>query len=330
MTVSPFEQFEIAKRNLMERPFFRNLERATSPHTHPGSNPLSVCFRLLRTASMFLIRRVLQSSGRETALRQLKDLAGGATDRDILVIGSGPSSSSLNVPEVLRRQRDGSLLVIATNYFLSSSIGKQITPDYLVWSDEVFHPRNRGRDTAWADKAFFPNSRNFDEEWERLEAAREVKVISPWHWKKAVDQTAISGRVLYFDDESLEGLSTNINPTKPRGYQGSTGIKALAIALHMKPRECFIIGIDLSNFVAISIDEDNRILRGTSHISGADSGTQDVTAYSLNGVSDLIYSAASELRYVSTLFPKEGVTNLGKGSLVDAFKRVSVHPLVKA
>jgi hypothetical protein len=326
--VQVFAQFELLKKRLMVNEGIRRLERITSPHTHPGLNLFAILLVATRVLATFVIRRLSFGTGRKSALKDLKSLHGSASEKDVLIIGSGPSARSLNLEEVAKRQESGSLIVLATNYFLSSPLAKKITPDYLVWADEVFHPRNMVRSVAWADSYFSHSNRSFSEPWETLRTTPTTKVVVPYTWKNAIGSIEEKFRFLFFDDESLEGISRNISPLRPRGYQGSTGVKALAIGLHLSPRRCFVIGLDLSNFRSIQVDAENKLSRGPAHVAGTDSGTQHVSAFTNNGIADLLYSAANEFLYLRTLFRNQRVTNLGADSLVDAFPRDTAHALV--
>lgn len=289
-------------------------ERYSSPQTHPGGGVWRTLVQKLRVLGVFLLRRLSLGPGRRQALRGLAALAGSASQIDVLVIGSGPSAATLNTREVAKRQRDGELIVIATNFYLGSTLAKTITPDYLVWADDIFDPRHRS-----------DNSRS----WELLEDTPGVTVIAPWTWQASIAASHFAPRFIYFDNDTLETLSSNISPLRPRGYQGTAGAKALAIAVHLAPRQVFIIGLDHSTFQSFSVNEDNRVLRKPKHLTGTDSGVADITPHTINGLADSLYSAANELLYFRTHFAGHRVTNLDPHSMVDAFPKVTAHPLVK-
>ena len=139
----------------------------------------------------------------------------------------------------------------------------------------------------------------------------------------------MAARSLYFDNDSLEGWSKSISPLRPRGYQGSTGVKALAVALHLEPSAVLLIGLDLSYYRNFVVDSDNRLLRQPSHVAGTDSGTQDISPHSVHGLADALYSTASQFLALHTHFAGRSVVNLDPDSLVDAFPKASAHPLMK-
>lgn len=313
VTESKHTSFEASKQRWLGRDGVSAFERYASPQTHPGRNPFRLILQNLRVLGVFLIRRVVMGAGRLAAMEPTGRLAGSAAGRDVLMVGSGPSAASLKASEVAARQRSGSLVVVATNYFLRSSLAKTITPDYLVWSDDVFHPTHPEAGAAWDELATRPS----------------VTVVSPWTWKRDIDARQVKNPVIYFDDDTLEGWSSNISPLFPRGYQGSTGAKALAFGLHLGGAQTFVIGLDLSAFTTFSADSDNRLHRGPAHITGADSGSKDITEYTINGMADLLYSASNEFLHVRRFFGNKGVTNLAADSLVDAFPKALEHPLVK-
>lgn len=306
-----FGTFERGRNRMLRSAIFSRFERYTSPHTNPQGNAFRLAIQALRVLIVFLVRRFFQGPGRGAALSELSKLRNIASGKEVLVVGSGPSASDLSPKTVTTLQKSGSLIVIAANYFLMSTLGKKISPDYLVWADEIFHPRNREVNPAW--RALAKNS--------------SVKVIAPWTWKRFIDDTAWKDRFLYFDDDSLEGWTRNISPLRPRGYQGSTGVKALAIAIHMSPIRSLVIGLDLSNFQSLKVNSQNEVIRQPAHISGADSGSQSLDENSLIGIADIVYSAANEFRYLRSHFAGQNVVNIGQASLVDAFRRQEDHPL---
>lgn len=307
-----FDRFEETKSSFGSNRLLSRFERWSSPHTHPGLSITRLAVQKLRVLALFGIRRLVQGSGRVDALRQMESLAGLAQGREVLVLASGPSANSINSREVAKRQKAGELVVVATNYFLQSPLAKTITPDFLVWSDRIFHPRHRDENPSWGQLADTPDAR----------------VVSPWTWRKHIP-AEFSDRVIFFDDDTLEGWSKNISPMSPRGYQGTTGTKAIAFANHLGPRQIFLLGLDLSYFKNFAVDENNRVLRNPTHLAGTDSGSQDITHNSVHGFADSLYSTANQFLHLYTLFSRVNVVNLDPNSLVDAFTKVGSHPLVK-
>lgn len=308
-----FRAFEAIKRSMGRHSWFERLERYTSPHTHPGLGVWRLAGQKWRVLLVFVLRRLAQGPGRSAALTPLRGLAGHASGKEVLVIGSGPSAESVRAGEVAARQASGDLLVVATNFFLHTPLAKTITPDFLMWSDSVFRAdRMESNDAAW----------------QKLDQSPSVTVVSPWTWKPEVEKSGRGNRFVYFDDDTLEGWSGNISPLKPRGYQGSTGVKAVAFALHLRPSRVLVIGLDLSNYQHFSVDADNRLLRHPVHLSGADSGLQDISHNGINGLADALYSVANQFLALRRLFATQPIVNLNPNSLVDCFDKVREHPLV--
>ncbi len=288
-------------------------ERYTSPHTHPGGSVWRTIVQKLRVLVIFLLRRMALGPGRMAALEGLRKLQGSAAGKEVLVIGSGPSAENLNLREVSKKQAAGQLIVVATNYFLQSPLARTVTPNYVIWADSAFDPANPASKPAW----------------DRLSKQEKVTLVSPWTWQRAVSDKAVAERAVFFDNDSLEGWSKNISPLKPRGYQGSTGVKALALALHLGPATTFIIGIDLSYYRNFVVDEDNRVLRKPTHLKDADSGSQEISQHSVNGLADALYSTANQFLALRTHFSGASVVNLNPHSLVDAFPKAPGHALLK-
>ena len=313
-TSNSFDRYEKTRDELATTPAVSRFERWSSPHTHPGGSIWRVIIVKLRVLAMFVIRRLSQGGGRREALGGMKGLAVSAAGKTVLVVGSGPSAESLNGAEVAARQQSGTLVVIATNHFLASELAKTITPDFLVWSDDGFHPKRHTTNP---------------ERWELVRSHPEVTLVMPWTWKKHVATTGITNQVVFFDDDSLETWSKNISPLKPRGYQGTTGAKALALATHLGSSDIQMIGIDLSYIKNFAVNPDNTITRHPTHVAGTDSGQQDLTGYTLLGMADLLYSTANHFRAFHTHFSGKNISTLDPTSLVDAFPKITDSPLIK-
>ena len=308
-----FQRFEHTRNRVLKNPRVAAFDRFTTPHTHPGMSAGRILLVKTRVLVVFLLRRLAQGPGRREALEGTRALAGSAGGKEVLVIGSGPSASAITKTAVTKAQKAGDLVVVATNFFLSSDLGKTITPDYLVWSDEIFHP-SRANDNALA--------------WEALAARPSITLVSPWTWRGELEKKNLPNQVIFFDDDTLEGWSKNVSPLRPRGYQGSTGQKAIAFATHLGPVQTFIIGIDLSYFRHFTVDEHNRLFRNPIHLRGTDTGIADLTPQTLVGLADELYSTANTFRYLHTHFRGKNISTLDPGSLIDAFPKVTDSPYI--
>lgn len=313
-TPGPFERFEDTRDRLATAPRVTRVERWTSPHTHPGGSVSRLVAVKLRVLTLFLLRRLNQGLGRRRALNGLRALGSSAKGKQVLVIGSGPSAQALDPVVVARQQETGQLVVVATNHFLASDLAHTITPDFLVWSDDGFHPSKKT-----------PG----DTRWDRLAASPTTTLVCPWTWKAPLERARWEHPVLFFDDDSLETWSRNVSPLKPRGYQGTTGVKALAVAVHLGADQIPMIGVDLSYFTAFTVGPDNVVTRHPTHLAGTDSGQQDLTGYTLVGMADVLYSTANHFRALHTHFSRYPIVNLDGHSLVDAFPKMADSPLLK-
>jgi len=309
-----FDNFEKTRDKFAKNPQVSRFERWSSPHTHPGSSIGRILVVKLRVVAMFILRRLNQGTGRRRALAGMRQLAGQARGKNVLVIASGPSAESVNAKAVAAAQDSRELVVIATNHFLASPLASTITPDFLVWSDDGFHPHQRHTNS---------------ERWDLLKRNPEVVLVTPWTWKRALEQVGLSNEKVFFDDDSLETWSKNISPLKPRGYQGTTGAKALALAVHLQPQRTEVIGLDLSYIKSFSGSAENTITRHPTHLKGTDSGQQVLTDYTLIGMADLLYSTANHFRALHTHFSGRNIWNLDPESLVDAFPKVTDSPLTQ-
>jgi len=309
-----FQRYERWRDSIARLRVVRRMERWLSPHTHPGASVLRVAAVKLRVLAMFLIRRLFQGVGRRSALEGMRKLSGSARGRTVLLVGNGPSANRLLASEVAEAQKSGKVIVIATNYFFFSPHSPELTPDFIFWSDDVFHPRLKEKN---ADL------------WRKLEAHGDTTLVCPWTWRGPVSAMGLPNRVEYFDDDSLETWSKNISPLRPRGYQGTTGVKALAFGVHLGGSDVQMIGIDLSYIKSISVDIDNMTILHPTHVPGTDSGRQDLTPYTVTGLTDLLYSAANQFRAFHTHFQNRGIHNLDPDSLVDAFPKTIGSPFIE-
>lgn len=306
-----FQRFEDIRTRMLKNPRLSRFDRFTTPHTHPGLSVARMLVVKTRVVAVFVIRRIAQGRGRRQALDTTRMVAETAAGSDVLVIGSGPSASRLKRSTVVEAQKTGGILVVATNFFLASDLGKTITPDYLVWSDDIFHPSR---------------SEKNPQAWEGLATRPQITLVTPWTWRRDIERLGIPNPVVYFDDDTLEGWSRNISPLHPRGYQGSTGQKAIAFATHLGARQTLIIGIDLSYFRHFTVDEHNRLFRNPIHLKGTDTGVAELTPQTLLGLADELYSASNTFRYLHTHFRGKNIINLDQNSLIDAFPKVVDSP----
>jgi len=308
-----FHRFETWRNSLLQRPGLARLDRWSTPHTHPGTSVGRLVIVKIRVLAVFVLRRLAQGGGRKRALRHTRSLRGAAAQKSVLVIGSGPSADTVNSDAVTSAQQRGELLVVATNFFLHSSLAKMITPDFLVWSDDIFCPGNKEQNPT---------------AWELLHQHPGVVLVTPWTWQEELATLQLPHTITHFDDDTLEGWSRNISPLKPRGYQGSTGQKAIAFAVHLGGVQTAIIGIDVSYFRHFSVDRENRLYRHPTHVAGTDTGVAELTPHTLHGIADELYSTANNFRYLHTHFKDCRVVNLDPNSLVDAFPKTSDSPFV--
>ncbi len=309
-----FQRFEQTRDKIGSAKAVARLERWSSPHTHPGTSAVRVTVTKIRVLAMFLIRRLAQGRGRRSALRRVRALAGSARGKTILVVGSGPSAERLSGKAVSTAQASGGIQIVATNRFLSSDLAQSFQPDFLLWSDDTFNPDRSDHD---------------QHAWEVLTRHPGVTLVCPWTWRKTVESQGRTHNVVYFDDDSLEGWSRNISPMRPRGYQGTTGVKALAFATHLGPRKIQLIGLDLSYFRSVTVDSGNSITRHPTHLARTDSGQQNLNPATLLGMADLLYSTASQFRALHTHFRGFPIENLDPDSLIDAFPKVPSSELVR-
>ena len=141
-----------------------------------------------------------------------------------------------------------------------------------------------------------------------------------WH-NKSCKKGSFGDLCLHFDDRSLEGITLNINPTKPRGYPTLTAYKALAYACYLKFSNIYVIGLDNSNFQNIYLDSDNCIVQSSLHAVSDYSPDINLTKDYNIKIEDYFYDLAYQNRKLRECFKFENIYNLGITSFIDVFNR---------
>ncbi len=128
-------------------------------------------------------------------------------------------------------------------------------------------------------------------------------------------------RVIWFVDEELRWLTSNIDPRFPRGYLSMTLFKSLALAMHAGYKKIYLIGMDNTYPHDVFCDSENRIFSRERH-AAEDDYLVDVT--SLIPTMDVWAQDMFNLFYdLRKCFTGTQVLNLDCYSLTDVFPKVA-------
>jgi hypothetical protein len=242
-------------------------------------------------------------------LRRTRSLKATQRSRSALVLGNGPSVAKLNLVAV-SSQQELNLDVFVVNWFPLSELAKSITPNFIVLSDPAMAP-SQVSDLRCCQL------------WDYLSLHSEIKIVVPSSWSKYLNKDLNwSVRTIYFNDLGMEGLSKNIDPTKPRGYLSLTVYKALAMASYLGYQNISILGVDNTMFQGLSVTPENDLMLGDKHFYAKQRPDQNMSNFYPNGVADFFYDISLCFLHLRRCFGHlENVYNLDGDSLVDCFQK---------
>jgi hypothetical protein len=247
---------------------------------------------------------------RRGAFKGIKSHRDKCNDKLALVIGAGPSAATLDFELVKQLSSKGHLDVFLVNYLLLDPKFFDLNPKYLVLSDPNSSPLST-----------YPKSIAL---W-RILNQLETKTITPMHWHGRYNLKDCSlSQCLHFNDASLEGLSTNTSPLKPRGFAALTVYRAISIALFFDYKKVLISGVDNSNFFKIKVTSDNQLIQSPHHAFSNYVDDNNLTKYYTNGMGDYLYDIAEMHLSLRRCFKNKNILNVGLGSEVDSFPKIDL------
>jgi hypothetical protein len=262
-----------------------------------------------QTMLSFLLTTAIQIRVVKGSLKETRRVTQVHKDMLGLVIGNGPTAANLDLDRVRLEREASQLLVFLVNFSLLDPEIRKCGCDYLVLSDPATHP------SVYSVKN--------QELWTAVLAIENIKVVTPTSWHgKLPNSLCKKGQCLHFVDTSLEGLSKNISPVRPRGYSTSTAYKAIAYAIHLGISKTYIIGIDNSNFRTIQVDDENRLIQTEHHFKDGYAEPIDLTSFFPKGIGAYFYELSILFLTLKRCFSNSNIVNLGVSSEVDAFPKI--------
>lgn len=291
------------------------MELATSPNTFVGISFFRVLLSLLRILFEYFIRKIHEYP-RTDEFTKTRALLNSKNHLECLVLGNGPSSEKINITEVKRMIDKKELEVFTVNLWPLSEFAANLDHNYwLVLSDSYMVPSS--------------NMKNVAQLWMVIRENASIRLVTPLHWKSEIENLNLNNEVFYFNDLGLEGRTRGISPLRARGYTSITGMKALAFAIHCGYKKINILGFDNSAFKSLSVTDANRLTQRSAHISNtALFSGKDITDEYSQGVADYFYVVSKIFSDYRRFFANKQIINLDPASLIDAFPKITNHPLV--
>lgn len=270
----------------------------------------------LKVLILYILARILQGDMR-SKLRGTRAVFNHGVDQIGIIIANGPSALELDLMSLKSARNQNSIKIFMVNFALLAESFRDCGCDYLVLSD----PETR------------PTANNFRNRilWDIITTNREMRIITPtgWHNDTGLIECKL-GTCLHFNDNSLETITSNISPRKPRGYASLTAYKALAFACYMNFSQIYICGIDNSFFRGIIVNENNHLIQKSNHLSPDYSQDSDLSSFFPNGMADYFFDTSVMFSSLKKSFGHKNIFNLGKNSEVDIFPKNCSDPLFES
>lgn len=263
-------------------------------------------------------RRVIQPRMQRGRLHATMLAAGRHEGQPGLVVGRGPSASSVD-PAKLRRWANEGGVIFGVNEYGETALA-EVTPTYLLLADPLyFQPE---------DDVSSPGSRHESGLAHGESGKLTIRELTrrTWAYVRSQDLTLVvpshqfpppgvrPRETLYFRTGSLVGLSKNVSPLRAPGYPPLSAYFAIAMALHLGISPVYLVGVENNWFKFLSRSQDGLVL--THHHSGPG---QAIDMYSLFGGVAAMLETWARVMAGAHLFPKRRIINLDQQSLIDAF-----------
>lgn len=310
---------DVRLKNTLQR-----LERLTSVSHHHGFSVWAVLFAKIRFLTEFVVRLFLRTGRKLGSLADLKRLRGSLQGEYAFVLANGPSATLVSQSLMSTLRSKAKVRIFAVNAFLNSELASWLTPDFLVLSDPYYLGvlRSISGDEAMPlhDEALASKLRHY-----------EGTIFVPREWSFRGIHSSLRAKVVFFEDIPALCLKRGTSPTWPRPYISLTSLKALSIALYMRPEKVVVLGFDNSTFTGLQVDTQNRLKLAPAHHPGSETFRvrRDVTNFFLEGTSDFFFDLSSIFWFTKRYFSSPKILNLDEDSLTDAWDKVTLNHVLE-
>ena len=234
----------------------------------------------------------------------LKKIRGTKKTSDALIIGNGPSLDLIPIEAILDFQNNGGEIFVLNFYQRRVDLLK-IIPDYYFSAD--------------------PNTIESTEFKEILNSVGRLKNCSVYTSSKLIknyERLFPNNSVHAFCGleirRNLFTKNKSIRPDRPHSFSSMTAFHAISLAVWLKYKNIYIIGIDNTYAQSVYCDSENRIVEVLKHASTPDRLIDRSEEYA--SIFDFYYENIRLFKDLS-YFKDKNILNLDPNSLVDAFKK---------
>lgn len=245
----------------------------------------------------------------EQPFAELTRLRDSEQNRTVLVVGNGPSQSTVSAEDLAAFKARGGHIVVVNAFFNSDAL-IEVGPTAVVWSDGLTISRLLGDGVGL---------RRFRASL----GSNAPSIFVPHRLRAEVGRLGVDCPVVPFCDTEIRFRwlreSRSTRPDRPRSYVSMTLLKALAIAQWIGYGNILVLGMDNTYPRDLYCSANNQILLRERHAFEADY-VNDLTQ-EFRSVGDFLYEI-SLLMLDLAKFTDDRVVNLDPYSLTDAFEKV--------
>jgi hypothetical protein len=163
---------------------------------------------------------------------------------DVLLIGNGPSASSLTVKEIAYFRSTGGKIAVMNNFW-ASELSETFSPDYYFIADSDYWAGDESNQRAnTALKNYFQSRGEFTE---LIQPASKEPLAGSRH------------SYIYFDSRNLSGIRNYTSPVKPWCITESVSLKSIAMLNFLGFRAIYFTGLDSVISRSFFVDDMNVI-----------------------------------------------------------------------
>ena len=145
------------------------------------------------------------------------------SDQKCLIVGSGAVSTN-TLQKIKELALDPNVRIMVMNHFDQSRLFGSITVQYWLMLDrgaQQGHSNDKSAKT-----------------WETIGSLPECSVVVPWQDFRTTEHA----KKIAVENHSLAGVTNNIGPLWPRGYEGKSCLKAICLADYFGFEEILVAG----------------------------------------------------------------------------------------